>query len=143
MNCAKRQPEPVVIETDFVAPGDNHRNRYFTRGGRVMCAPTPEYAEFISLMGWAWKQQHREPLTGYWRLHLEITWQDRRRRDANNLLKTICDALERAGAVEDDKRIMGCIDATHYPGEGGRSTGMIIKLVAAAPGTYPIEKGEK
>ena len=125
----------IVIELDFVCPSDNHRNGW----GRGRSFPKKEYTEFLGLMAQWWARNRGTKLLGYWEVRLEITWQDRRRRDANNLIKTVCDALERAGAFEDDKRTQGHIDATHYPGEGGRKTGMIITLRPAKAGTYPQE----
>ncbi len=59
--------------------------------------------------------------TGALELDLMLYPPDRRRRDADNSLKAVCDALEKAGAYEDDSQIVKLTVEKKEPVMGGRA----------------------
>ena len=87
------------------------------RNGRIHASK--EYESFISSIAWAIKAECQQPL-GH--VNLLIASSLNRSFDHHNLSKPICDALERAGVVENDRNIgivtlwpperhkRGCID---------------------------------
>ena len=59
--------------------------------------------------------------TGPVQLELLLYPPDRRRRDADNSLKALCDALEKGGAYEDDSQIVKLTVEKKDPVPGGRA----------------------
>ncbi len=53
---------------------------------------------------------------------------DRRRRDIDNVLKALLDALEKGGAYENDNQIVRLVAEKREPVEGGRA---VVRIVAA------------
>ena len=66
-----------------------------------------------------------EPLTGPIEMSLVLYPPDRRRRDADNSLKAVCDALEKAGAYEDDSQIVKLTVEKRRPVKGGLAVARI------------------
>jgi len=60
-------------------------------------------------------------MTGPLDVELLLYPPDRRRRDADNSLKAVCDALEKAGAYEDDSQIVRLTVQKKDPVPGGRA----------------------
>lgn len=135
-------------------PSADHRNRV-SRGG--IHYPTQDYKDFTSLVADAWRKMHGPPFGAAWlECELHFVRPDRRRRDAHNTIKSLLDALEHAGAFEDDinvnPRVASVRDlnepAAHplipqdQPALGGpgifpQEPGVLVILKAAAAGTYP------
>ena len=78
---------------------------HVVRGGRI--SPSREYEKFIDALAWSFRSQCRDRFE---RIDIEIVVELRSRRsDKQNYLKPICDALVRAGIVEDDNAQIGQI----------------------------------
>ena len=78
---------------------------HVVRGGRI--SPSREYEKFIDALAWSFRSQCRDRFE---RIDIEIVVELRSRRsDKQNYLKPICDALVRAGIVEDDNAQIGRI----------------------------------
>ena len=60
------------------------------------------------------------PLTGKLRVHIELHPPDRRRRDVDNALKSLLDALEHGGAYLDDGQIVKLDVEKRQPVTGGK-----------------------
>ena len=63
---------------------------------------------------------HVEPITGPVRLDIVAHPPDKRRRDLDNLLKALQDALEHGGAFEDDSQVADLRIRRAEPVSGGR-----------------------
>jgi len=59
------------------------------------------------------------PMDGRLALAVEVRPPDRRRRDLDNLQKSLLDALERGGAYEDDSQVDLLVTVRRRPVEGG------------------------
>ena len=77
---------------------------------------------------------------GWWTLDLVVRLGSRW-RDANNMIKVVCDALEKAGAIEDDKRFLASVvRVSKEPrGKAPLFEGLTILLYPADPSTVPQE----
>ncbi len=73
-----------------------------------------------------------KPLSGPLAIHVEIYPPDRRRRDIDNVLKALCDALEHGGAYRDDSQIVRLEIEKFKPVAGGRTIVRIWKRNADA-----------
>lgn len=62
-----------------------------------------------------------ETLTGPVQVKVEVYPPDRRRRDIDNVLKALLDAIEKGGAYRDDSQIVRLVAEKHRPVEGGRA----------------------
>jgi crossover junction endodeoxyribonuclease RusA len=60
------------------------------------------------------------PLCGKLAVQIEVFPPDGRRRDLDNCLKSLLDALEKAGAYHDDSQITDLRATKHKPEPGGR-----------------------
>ena len=69
-----------------------------------------------------------EPLAGPLELHAEVYPPDRRRRDLDNTLKSLQDALEKGGAYHDDSQIQRLVVEKRQPVKGGA---MIVRIEEA------------
>jgi Holliday junction resolvase RusA-like endonuclease len=72
-------------------------------------------------------QRGEEPMEGPLCLEVELYTPDRRRRDVDNTLKSVCDALEKGGAYHDDSQIHRLAVEKYRPVEGGA---LIVRLKA-------------
>ena len=66
-----------------------------------------------------------KPLRGAINVDVTIHPPDRRRRDADNILKALLDALEHGGAYEDDSQIVDLAIHKRYPIKGGKTIVLI------------------
>ncbi|MAG92515.1 MAG: hypothetical protein CMJ48_02015 [Planctomycetaceae bacterium] len=69
-----------------------------------------------------------EPLAGALAVEVEVYPPDRRRRDIDNVLKSLLDALERGGAYHDDSQIAHLEITRMTPVKGGRTHVLIRPL---------------
>lgn len=68
---------------------------------------TQEYRDFIEVVSAAWKQIGHASFGDAWlECELHFVRPDLRRRDTHNTIKTILDALQEAGAYDDDMRVI-------------------------------------
>ncbi|MBC7351925.1 MAG: RusA family crossover junction endodeoxyribonuclease [Thermogutta sp.] len=85
-------------------------NRYWrnVNGRMVLSRDGRRYREAVD--GLVWKQFCESGPVGFGESHLELTIEayppDRRRRDLDNLLKPLLDALQHAGLFADDSQIV-------------------------------------
>ncbi len=68
------------------------------------------------------------PLKGKLAVNVEVFPPDRRRRDLDNCLKSLLDAMEHGGAYADDCQIVKLTIEKREPVEGGRTLVRIRKL---------------
>ena len=75
-------------------------------------------------------QASGEPIfTGPIEVKVELYPPDRRRRDVDNALKSLLDALEKGGAYNNDSQIVRLVAEKRRPVEGGRA---IVRLTTRA-----------
>jgi len=70
------------------------------------------------------------PLRGPIEVRIVVHPPDRRRRDLDNVLKSLLDALEHAGAYRDDDQVVRLRAEKRHPTAGGR---VIVTLLAVPP----------
>ncbi len=78
------------------------------RNGKI--SPTREYEEFIDQLAWSIKDRMRGENTSTWfaawpALNLIMSCELGALADDQNLLKPVCDAIERSGLLENDRDI--------------------------------------
>jgi crossover junction endodeoxyribonuclease RusA len=60
------------------------------------------YSAWLKEAGWMLKQQKAGSVPGKYKLTIEAVRPDKRRRDVDNLIKSVSDALQAFGVVVDD-----------------------------------------
>jgi len=70
------------------------------------------------------------PLTGPVHLIVELYPPDRRRRDVDNALKSLLDALEKGGAYRNDSQIVTLTVEKQEPAQGGRA---VVRIEEVSP----------
>jgi crossover junction endodeoxyribonuclease RusA len=98
------EPRSVPIEIEL--PWPPSVNRYWRSVGAktLISKEGRHYREFAE--GFAWEQDRRAwPLKGRLRVVVTAFPPDRRRRDLDNILKSLLDTLEHIGLYEDDSQI--------------------------------------
>lgn len=75
------------------------------------------------------------PMTGKLCCSVTVFPPDRRRRDLDNLLKSLLDALQHGGAFPDDSQIVWLITVKATPVQGGRVCVQLAPLSRAACGS--------
>lgn len=98
----------VQFSIPMVPPSVNHAYRHAVRGGRAVTYRAPE-ADAFALVAASSLPKLDVPMDG--RLELRVTFgiSDARklaRSDVDNLLKLLCDALQRSGVVRNDSRLV-------------------------------------
>ena len=68
------------------------------------------------------------PLAGPLHIEIDVFPPDRRRRDLDNVQKSLLDALEHGGAYEDDSQIVKLVVEKHDPVRQGKVTVRIGKV---------------
>lgn len=131
--------EIAVCWLDFLPPTDNRLTAMTRKGMRFR---TAEYTEFRAEIARMWAGL-KLPTFGAddLVLDLDVVWpaHPALRRDPNNRMKGLCDALEAAGVMDDDKQVLGRVrsqategfpEGAHpYAGAGIRSRpGILITL---------------
>ena len=92
-----------MLELDLpYPPSVNHYWRHF-RGRTVISRNGLRFRDAVRDILLAMQVQ---PMSGPLAVHVEVFPPDRRRRDLDNLLKAIGDALEHGGAFHDDSQIV-------------------------------------
>ena len=81
-------------------------NHYWQRNGRQTFVSS-EGKRFRSLVKCIWLASGAPRVEGKVLMSVMVLHPDKRRRDLDNLLKAICDALEHSGAYEDDVQLWG------------------------------------
>ena len=69
-----------------------------------------------------------KPLAGKLAVHVEVFPPDRRRRDLDNCLKSLLDAMEHGGAYADDSQIVRLAVEKQEPVAGGKTLVHIWKV---------------
>ena len=69
-----------------------------------------------------------QPMTGPLFVRVDVYPPDRRRRDLDNVQKSLFDALEHGGAYGDDSQIVKIALEKHEPTDGGRTNVLIRQL---------------
>lgn len=64
---------------------------------------------------------HIRPLVGDLAVHVEVFPPDRQRRDVDNVLKSLLDALEHGGAFHDDSQVVKLTIQKGEPVAGGKT----------------------
>ncbi len=77
----------------------------------------------------------------FYPIEMEIDWYlpDRRKRDIDNILKSLLDAMERGRLYENDSQIVKLTIEKHSIVKGGR---VIVRIKEIKHRTYRLEKGE-
>ncbi len=80
-------------------------NRYIRRrGGRVFKPPRVKNWEARAL--WEIREQYKgKPLEGKLSVYVELILPNHRRRDIDNMLKSLWDVLEKGGVIKNDSQI--------------------------------------
>ena len=66
---------------------------------------SPKYREWMELEARKIKNEIQAPYAEPVYVYMEITFPDRRKRDLDNMAKTVCDVLKLAGIYDDDSLI--------------------------------------
>ncbi|MCC7407232.1 MAG: RusA family crossover junction endodeoxyribonuclease [Phycisphaeraceae bacterium] len=97
-------------------PSVNHYWRHF-RGRTLISRQGRIFREKV----WAvLAAMHVQPAKGRVAVAVEVFPPDRRRRDLDNLLKAVCDALEHGGAFVDDSQIVWLLIKKATVATGGK-----------------------
>ena len=72
------------------------------RHARGVHYKTPEYRSFEEVVWLAFHASSAPKIRGTFSVWIKAVAPDRRRRDADNVIKPLLDSLQRAGAIEDD-----------------------------------------
>lgn len=91
----------LVIRLPF-PPTLNHNTRPTAYGGRIL---TDKHKAFRKAVWFEWRSRHMPPLVGPLAVYIAATPPDRRKRDLDNLIKPVLDALQHAQAYKDDSQI--------------------------------------
>jgi crossover junction endodeoxyribonuclease RusA len=86
-----------------------------TRGG---VRKSDEYSAWLTEAGWAIRQQKPVKIIGRYEMHIEAVRPDKRRRDIDNIIGSVSDALQAFGVIENDY-LCECVSAKWVDGEGG------------------------
>jgi crossover junction endodeoxyribonuclease RusA len=76
-------------------------NRLWIRARKGM-RRSDEYMAWLNEAGWMAKAQRPKRISGPYKLSVQASRPDKRRRDIDNLLKPIGDLLEHIGVIEND-----------------------------------------
>ncbi len=102
---------PALHLTLPMPPSANHSHHNVTMNGRLLRVPSKQSkawrqetivicTDAMTRAGWTKPRQTKCVM------ELTIWWRDRRRRDADNLIKGIQDAIQAAGVIDDDRWLL-------------------------------------
>jgi len=77
-------------------------NSLWKYSGRSGVYRSPRYMQWLTAAGWEIKAQKPGHIRGNYFLRVDVERKDRRRRDIDNLIKSVSDALVQNGVVTDD-----------------------------------------
>ena len=106
-------------------PSVNHYWRHI--GTKVLVSR--EGREFRETVGLACRVLRVQQATGDLSIEIEVYPPDRRRRDLDNILKGLLDALQHGGAYEDDSQIVKLTVIKRAVTSGGRVVVLIEELL--------------
>lgn len=93
----------VVLTLDALPPSANSIWRAVH--GRVLVSA--QYRKWLQETAWRWREQAGSTrLDGCYALHVKLGIPDRRKRDLDNRIKPLSDALVKSGVVQDDSLCM-------------------------------------
>lgn len=91
--------EAITVELDKLPPSANRLWRFYL--GRAL--KSSEYRAWLDATAWSFRQQAKNrKVEGHYAIRIYAARPDKRRRDLDNLLKPLSDALVAAGIVSDD-----------------------------------------
>lgn len=94
----------MILSLPTLPPSVNRARKIHKRGDKRFIGSTDEYRAWIEESSLRVMAQRRggECIAGAFRVEFTLTRPDKRRRDADNLLKASLDALTKGGAIADD-----------------------------------------
>lgn len=81
-------------------PSKKNSRRPFVRNGRVMNFPSKRHEAWLE--GALWELKRYQPIKGKVLIDYKFYCKDMRKRDVDNMLASINDALVKAGIIKDD-----------------------------------------
>lgn len=104
---------------------------------------TEDYKDFLALIARSWKALGEPGFGDAWlKCYLHFIRPDNRRRDSHNTIKALLDALQEAGAFEDDLSVMPSVESVR-----GMDDVIFHPLIPKAEtrggmvGPFPLEPG--
>ena len=93
----------MILSLSSLPPSVNAARTIHKRGKKRFIGSTDAYRNWIEAMAWdVCIQRGPQRIEGPFRIEFTVTRPDKRKRDADNLLKGAMDAVVKGGAVEDD-----------------------------------------
>jgi len=109
------------MEASYQLPYPPSVNHYWRSvGGRVLISK--EGRAFRRKVCAILNRVRAEPMDGDLAIEIVVYPPDRRRRDVDNVLKSLLDALEKGGAYENDSQIKRLTIEKRQPVKGGHTT---------------------
>ena len=106
-----------MIKLEFPYPPSANHAYSYVHGRPVLTQEARAYRHAVRKII---VNQQFKPLLGPIAIRIDINPPDNRRRDIDNCLKSLFDALQHAGAFWDDNQIIVLHAIKHPPMEGGR-----------------------
>lgn len=103
---------------------------HVVRKGRIY--PSREYEEFIDSLSWTFKAGCQEKFS---KMGIKIKSKIGKTADHQNLLKPICDALERAGIIDNDRSIGKILLLEPTRHKRGQPDEITVEII----GGWPVE----
>ncbi len=104
----------------FELPWPPSVNHYYQRRGRRVFL-SHKGRQFRTRVQEILQAQEVTPMDGLLDMVVDLYPPDRRRRDCDNPIKSLLDALQHGGAYGDDSQIVKLTIAMHQPAPGGRT----------------------
>jgi len=108
-----------------IPPSINHYYRNDEQGGRKINKRGKEYRFAVKL---AATQARAEKIEGAVSVIVYVICPDYRRRDLDNMLKCLLDAITHAGLIEDDSMIVELSMYKHKPDSSNKSGQAIVNI---------------
>lgn len=91
-------------QLSLTLPLPNSANTHW-RHGRGITYLSKQGRDYRELVANAVQDANVKPMTGRLSMHIELHFRDKRKTDIDNRAKSLCDALQHAGAFVDDSQI--------------------------------------